>query len=77
MYTFLIYIVIYMVTTVRVNESTLVMLNELKGELKARSFDEVIRDLIALRKKKVSLFGVDPNLPKWDEHDDRAKFREE
>jgi predicted CopG family antitoxin len=64
-----------MVTTVRVNESTLVMLGELKEELKARSFDEVIRDLIALRKKKVSLFGADPNLPKWDEREDRAKFR--
>ena len=65
-----------MVTTVRVSEATVALLDELKEKLKARSLEEVIRDLILFRKKKISLFGADPNLPKWDEREDRSKFRE-
>ncbi len=65
-----------MVTTVRVNESTLVLLDELKEKMNARSLDEVIRELVSFRKKKISLFGSDPTLPKWDENEDRTKSRE-
>ena len=76
MYTFIIYNVIYMTTTVRVNETTVEMLVELKEKMKVRSLEEVIRNLITTQKKKISLFGTSPPLPKWDEHEDRARFRE-
>lgn len=65
-----------MMTTVRVSEQTVSLLTELKKETNATSMEEVIINLITYRKKKISLFGVDKNLSKWDEEVDRAKFRD-
>ncbi len=52
-----------MTTSVQVSEKTLQLLDRLKGELGARSFDQVIRDLISERKKiPRSMFGSNPKL---------------
>ncbi len=52
-----------MTTSVQVSEKTLQLLGRLKAELGARSFDQVIRDLISERKKiPHSMFGSNTKL---------------
>jgi hypothetical protein len=63
-------------TTVQVNEQTLQMLNKAKKEMKAKSHDEVIKKLLAQRKKlPCSMFGSNPKLSSFTE-EDRAEFHE-
>jgi predicted CopG family antitoxin len=60
-----------MPTTVQVSEKTLQMLNELKKELKARSHDEVIKSLIAKRKRiPDSMFGSNRRLKPFSPADE-------
>ncbi len=52
-----------MTTSVQVSEKTIQLLDKLKKELGARSFDQVIRDLITERKKiPRSMFGSNTRL---------------
>ncbi len=52
-----------MTTSVQVSEKTIQLLDKLKRELGARSFDQVIRDLITDRNKiPRSMFGSNPRL---------------
>jgi len=52
-----------MTTSVQVSEKTMQLLDKLKKELGARSFDQVIRDLITERKKTPpSIFGSNTRL---------------
>ena len=63
-------------TTVQVNEKTLQMLNKAKKEMKAKSHDEVIKKLLADRKKiPRSMFGSNPKLTSFTEND-RVEFHE-
>lgn len=58
-------------TTVQVDEKTLQMLNEAKKEMKAKSHDEVIRKLLAERKKiPRSMFGANPKLDSFTPEDE-------
>jgi hypothetical protein len=61
-------------TTVQVDEKTLQMLNEIKKEMRAKSNDEVIKTLIAERKKiSRSMFGSNCKLNSFSEQDE-AEF---
>ena len=52
-----------MATTVQVSDKTLQILNKLKNETGLKSYDEVIRELIAERMKLPrSMFGSNPKL---------------
>jgi hypothetical protein len=63
-------------TTVQVDEKTLQMLNEVKKETKAKSHDEVIRVLIAERKKiSHSMFGSNCKLNSFTDQDE-AEFHD-
>lgn len=63
-------------TTVQVDEKTLQMLNEVKKETKAKSHDEVIKTLIAERKKIApSMFGSNRKLNSFTEQDE-AEFHD-
>lgn len=65
-----------MPTTVQVAEKTLQMLNKLKEEMSARSYDEVIRALISERKGiPRSMFGANRKLKSFSEEDE-AEFHE-
>ncbi len=65
-----------MPTTVQVAEKTLQMLNKLKEETGARSYDEVIKTLISERKKiPRSMFGSNPKLKPFSQKDE-AEFHE-
>ena len=65
-----------MPTTVQVNEKTLQMLNKVKKEMKAKSYDEVIKTLIIERKKIPStMFGSNRKLNSFSQHDE-VEFRE-
>lgn len=65
-----------MPTTVQVAEKTLQMLNKLKEEMSARSYDEVIKALISERKGiPRSMFGANPKLKSFSEEDE-AEFHE-
>jgi len=64
-----------MQSTIRVDEEVIELLDQIKTKEKLKSHNEVIKNLI--KKREVSMFGVDKDLPKWDEKRDRAKFREE
>jgi len=58
-------------TTVQVDEKTLQMLNEVKKETKAKSHDEVIKTLIADRKKIArSMFGSNQKLNSFTPQDE-------
>lgn len=61
-------------TTVQVDEKTIQMLNKLKEEMKARSHDEVIRELISERMKiPRSMFGSNPKLKPFSERDEAER----
>lgn len=63
-------------TTVQVNEKTLQMLNIAKKEMKAKSYDEVIKKLLTERSKiPCSMFGSNRKLSSFTE-EDRAEFHE-
>ena len=63
-----------MPTTVQVDEKTIQMLNKLKEEMKARSHDEVIRELISERMKiPRSMFGSNPKLKPFSERDEAER----
>src|SRR6266849_9792451 len=65
-----------MTTSVQVSEKTIQLLDKLKKELGARSFDQVIRDLITDRKKiPRSMFGSNPKLRPFS-HTEEAKSHE-
>jgi len=60
-----------MPTTVQVAEKTLQMLNKLKEEMSARSYDEVIRALISERKGiPRSMFGANRKLKSFSKEDE-------
>jgi len=64
-------LVIIVPTTVQVDEKTLQMLNKLKEEMRARSHDEVIKELISERKKiPCSMFGSNRKLKPFSEGDE-------
>ena len=63
-------------TSIQVDEKTLQMLKEIKKETKAKSNDEVIKNLIAERKKIAqSMFGSNPKLSSFSEEDE-AEFHD-
>ncbi len=63
-------------TTVQVDEKTLQMLNEVKRETKAKSHDEVIKTLIAERKRiSRSMFGSNCKLNSFSDQDE-AEFHD-
>lgn len=63
-------------TSIQVDEKTLQMLKEIKKETKAKSNDEVIKNLIAERKKIAqSMFGSNPKLSSFSEKDE-AEFHD-
>ncbi len=65
-----------MATTVQVSEKTLQILNRLKEETGLKSHDEVIRELIAERRKiPRSMFGSNPRLRPLTSRDE-AEFHE-
>ncbi len=65
-----------MATTVQVSEKTLQILNRLKEETGLKSHDEVIRELIAERRKiPRSMFGSNPRLQPFTSRDE-AEFHE-
>lgn len=65
-----------MPTTVQVAEKTLQMLNKLKEEMSARSYDEVIKALISERKEiPRSMFGANRKLKSFSKEDE-AEFHE-
>lgn len=58
-------------TTVQVSEKTLQILNRLKEETGLKSLDEVIRELVAERKKMPrSMFGSNPKLRPFSARDE-------
>ena len=60
-----------MATTVQVSDKTLQILNKLKDETGLKSHDEVIRELIAERKKlPKSMFGSNPKLRPFSARDE-------
>lgn len=65
-----------MAKTVRLSEETHKILERLREEEKLRSYDELIQRLI-VKSGVLSGFGKDPDLPKWKEKEDRARFRGE
>ena len=67
---------IAMTTSVQVSEKTIQLLDKLKKELGAKSFDQVIRDLITDRKKiPRSMFGSNPKLRPFS-HREEAESHE-
>ena len=64
-------LVICMPTTVQISERTLQMLNKLKAEMHARSYDEVIKTLI-LEKEGIprSMFGSNRRLRPFSPEDE-------
>ena len=62
-----------MQTTIRVDEDVAKMLEEAKTKQNAKSHNEVIKKL--LEKNELSMFGADKKLKKFNEAEDRAKFR--
>ena len=74
--TIIITMVVAVPTTVQVAEKTLQMLNKLKEEMRARSYDQVIRALISERKKiPCSMFGSNRKLKPFS-GEDKAEFHE-
>ena len=66
-----------MATTIQVEEKTLRTLRQLKGRLGAKTYDELIRKLLAKKTDLPdSMFGVDPELRPFSE-EDRLKFHDE
>ncbi len=60
-----------MATTVQVSEKTLQLLNRLKEETGLKSLDEVIKELVAERKKLPrSMFGSNPKLRPFSARDE-------
>ena len=60
-----------MATTVQVSDKTLQILNKLKDETGLKSHDEVIRELIAERRKlPKSMFGSKPKLRPFSDRDE-------
>jgi len=58
-------------TTVQVSDKTLQILNKLKDETGLKSHDEVIRELIAERRKlPKSMFGSNPKLRPFSARDE-------
>jgi len=58
-------------TTVQVSDKTLQILNKLKDETGLKSHDEVIRELIAERRKlPKSMFGSNPKLRPFSVRDE-------
>ncbi|MGB9841755.1 MAG: hypothetical protein ACPLKZ_03415 [Candidatus Bathyarchaeales archaeon] len=65
-----------MTTTVQVDEKTLQMLNKIKKEMKAKSYDEVIKKLISERQKiPSSMFGSNRKLTPFSAADE-VEFHE-
>ncbi len=66
-----------MATTIQVEEKTLRTLRQLKGRLGAKTYDELIRKLLA-KKSDIpdSMFGTHPDMPSFTE-EDRLKFHDE
>ena len=62
-----------MQTTLRIEKSVAKRLEELKEKEHAKSYNEVIKRL--LEKRELSMFGTVPKLKKWNEREDRARFR--
>ena len=73
----IVYHSIVMATTIQVDEKTLKLLKQLKGRLKVKTYDALIRKLLS-KKSDVpeSMFGVDPGLRPFSE-EDRLKFHDE
>lgn len=55
--------------TIRVEEDTLAMLKQLKAERHARSYDEVVSELIRHEQERISMFGADEDLKRWKDED--------
>jgi hypothetical protein len=66
-----------MPTTVQVDEKTLQMLNTVKKEMKAKSHDEVIKNINYRKGKKIpcSMFGSNRKLKPFSKKDE-AEFHE-
>ena len=64
----------YMQTTIRVEEDVVKTLDDIKRKERLRSYNEVIKRLIT--KRKLSMFGADKSMRKWNEGEDRGKDRQ-
>ncbi len=62
-----------MQTTIRVEEDVARLLENIKQQENAKSYNEIIKKLLETR--SLSMFGADKKLKKWKESEDRAKFR--
>ncbi len=62
-----------MQTTIRVEEDVVKLLEEVKTKGKMNSYNDVIKKL--LEKNELSMFGADKKLSKWNESNERARFR--
>ncbi len=65
-----------MAKTLRLKDGTHDLLRSLREKSQAKSYDELIQRLL-VKSGEISAFGKDPDLPVWQEEEDRAKFREE
>lgn len=66
-----------MATTIQVETRTLRLLRQLKGRLKAKTYDQVIRGLLSKKSDvPTSLFGSHPEMTPFTE-EDRLKFHDE
>lgn len=63
----------YMPKTLRLREETHEILERLRGERELNSYEELIRRLL-VKSGEIEGFGKDPDLPKWEEGEDRARF---
>ena len=59
----------YTMTTVRLEPKTKKKLEVLKHEFNARSYDDLFEKMIVNVRKKISMFGADPELGGWKEGD--------
>ena len=65
-----------MATTIQVRENTLQLLKEIKGEYNANSLDEVINNLIDLKRKtQKTRFGAHPEMTEFTAADE-GEFHE-
>jgi len=59
-----------MTTTIQIDVKTLRLLKQLKGRLKAKTYDDLIRRLISKKTDlPTSFFGINPEIPSFSEED--------
>lgn len=62
--------------TLRLSEKTHEMLKRIREDQNLKSYDDLIQKLL-VESGEIEGFGKDPDLPKWEEEEDRARFQGE